>query len=62
MQYLRVIVNGVSVRVDEGGRYSLNDLRAAAVVNGEATESQKPGKFIRSFQVKRFIKALEAKG
>ncbi|MEM8329803.1 KilA-N domain-containing protein, partial [Morganella morganii] len=26
MQYPKVIVNGVSVRVDSEGRYSLNDL------------------------------------
>ncbi|MEM8183933.1 KilA-N domain-containing protein, partial [Morganella morganii subsp. sibonii] len=30
MQYPKVIVNGVSVRVDSEGRYSLNDLHAAA--------------------------------
>ncbi|WP_251827226.1 KilA-N domain-containing protein [Pectobacterium punjabense] len=61
MTYPTVAVNGVSVRVDEAGRYSLNDLHAAAVVKGEATESQKPSKFLRSAQVKRFIKALQAK-
>lgn len=31
MKYPTVVVNGVSVRVDEEGRYSLNDLHAAAV-------------------------------
>ena len=61
MQYPTVSVNGVSVRVDDEGRYSLNDLHAAAVANGEATESQKPSKFLRSAQVKRFIKALKTK-
>lgn len=30
MTYPTVIVNGVSVRVDEKDRYSLNDLHAAA--------------------------------
>ncbi|MBD2796072.1 KilA-N domain-containing protein [Xenorhabdus sp. 18] len=58
MKYPTVTVNGVSVRVDKAGRYNLNDLHAAAVANGEATESQKPSKFIRSAQVKRFIEAL----
>ncbi|HBE9079101.1 KilA-N domain-containing protein [Serratia fonticola] len=62
MQYPTVIVNGVSVRVDDEGRYSLNDLHAAAVLKAEATESQKPSKFIRSASVKRFIKALIGKG
>lgn len=61
MKYPTVSVNGVSVRVDDEGRYSLNDLHAAAVANGEATESQKPSKFLRSAQVKRFIKALKTK-
>lgn len=61
MEYPTVIVNGVSVRVDEGGRYNLNDLHAAAVANGEATESQRPSNFLRSAQIKRFISALKAK-
>lgn len=61
MQYPTVIVNGVSVRVDGEGRYNLNDLHAAAVLKGEANESQRPSLFIRSGQVKRFIKALKAK-
>ena len=61
MTYPTVSVNGVSVRVDGEGRYSLNDLHAAAVANGEATESQRPSNFLRNAQIKRFIKALEAK-
>ncbi len=58
MQYPTVVVNGVPVRVDNEGRYNLNDLHAAAVANGEATESQRPGVFLRSQQVKRFVQAL----
>lgn len=58
MTYPTVIVNGVSVRVDSGGRYSLNDLHAAAVLKGEATESQRPGNFIKSAQIKRFAAEL----
>lgn len=61
MKYPTVMVNGVSVRVDEDGRYNLNDLHAAAVANGEATEQQRPSQFLRSAQIKRFIKALEVK-
>ncbi|MBS0909198.1 KilA-N domain-containing protein [Tatumella sp. JGM118] len=61
MQYPTVKVNGISVRVDEEGRYNLNDLHAAAVKNGEATESQRPSVFLRSAQVKRFVKALKSK-
>lgn len=58
MTYPTVIVNGVSVRVDRDGRYSLNDLHAAAVLKGEATESQRPGNFIKSAQIKRFAAEL----
>ncbi|EOZ9282835.1 KilA-N domain-containing protein [Enterobacter hormaechei] len=61
MQYPTVSVNGVSVRVDDEGRYNLNDLHAAAVSNGEATESQRPSNFLRTAQIKRFISALKAK-
>ena len=61
MNYPTVSVNGVSVRVDNEGRYSLNDLHAAAVANGEATESQRPSVFLRSAQIKRFVKALKSK-
>ncbi|HEP1896339.1 TPA: KilA-N domain-containing protein [Kluyvera cryocrescens] len=61
MQYPTLAVNGVSVRVDSEGRYSLNDLHAAAVANGEATESQRPSVFLRSAQIKRFVKALKSK-
>lgn len=57
-----VNVYGVSVRVDSAGRYNLNDLHAAAVANGEATESQRPNKFIRSAAVKRFVSALDTRG
>lgn len=62
MQYPTVVVNGVSVRVDSEGRYSLNDLHAAAVLKGEATESQRPNKFIRNASVKRFVTALDSRG
>ncbi|EQB7355840.1 KilA-N domain-containing protein [Enterobacter kobei] len=61
MQYPTVAVNGISVRVDDEGRYNLNDLHAAAVANGEATEQQRPSQFLRSAQIKRFIKALKSK-
>lgn len=58
MQYPRVSINGVSVRIDSEGRYNLNDLHAAAVADGKATESQRPGAFLKSRQVKRFVQAL----
>lgn len=60
MTYPTVVVNGVSVRVDADGRYCLNDLHAAAMANGQATESQRPSVFIRSANVKAFVKALKS--
>ncbi|MEQ5402878.1 KilA-N domain-containing protein [Providencia rettgeri] len=60
MQYPRVSVNGVSVRVDNEGRCSLNDLHASAVINGEARENQNPSQFLRSKQVKAFVDKLSA--
>lgn len=58
MKYPTVAVNGVSVRVDDEGRYNLNDLHAAAVANGQASESQRPGEFLKTKQIRRFVQAL----
>lgn len=58
MKYPTVAVNGVSVRVDSEGRYNLNDLHAAAVSEGKATESQRPGEFLKTKQVRRFVQSL----
>ncbi|WP_196093798.1 KilA-N domain-containing protein [Citrobacter sp. Res13-Lact-LER2-35-b] len=58
MHYPTVSVNGVSVRVDDEGRYNLNDLHAAAVAEGKATESQRPSNFIKSGQIKKFAQEL----
>ncbi|EEI0869482.1 KilA-N domain-containing protein [Salmonella enterica] len=58
MKYPTVSVNGVSVRVDEEGRYNLNDLHAAAVAEGNATESQRPGEFLKTKQIRAFVRAL----
>jgi hypothetical protein len=60
MTYPTVIVNGVSVRVDSEGRYNLNDLHAAAVLKGEATDNQRPSQFMRSKQVRKFVQTLSA--
>lgn len=60
MSYPRVSVNGVSVRVDNECRYSLNDLHASAVINGEARENQNPSQFLRSKQIKAFVDKLSA--
>ncbi|MFY7545445.1 KilA-N domain-containing protein [Enterobacter cloacae complex sp. CDL013] len=58
MHYPTVSVNGVTVRVDGEWRYNLNDLHAAAVAEGKATESQRPSNFIKSGQIKKFAQEL----
>ncbi|KOR02495.1 KilA-N domain-containing protein [Pluralibacter gergoviae] len=58
MTYPTVSVNGVSVRVDAEGRYSLNDLHASAVIAGQAKENQGPSQFLRSKKVKSFVQTL----
>ena len=60
MKYPTVSVNGVSVRVDDEGRYNLNDLHAAAVAEGNATESQRPSNFAKSKSIKNFVMELTA--
>ena len=60
MNYPTVKVNGISVRVDDEGRYNLNDLHAAAVTNGEATESQRPSNFAKAAKIKAFAQELTA--
>ncbi|MFW9606347.1 MAG: KilA-N domain-containing protein [Pseudomonas sp.] len=55
-------VCGVSVRRDAEGRYSLNDLHKAAIANGNATDSQKPTKFLRTDGVKAFVEVLDLEG
>lgn len=51
-------VSGVTVRRDADGRYSLNDLHKAAMANGKATESQRPGNFLLSDSVQAFAQVL----
>lgn len=43
-----ITVFGTNIRKDAEGRFSLNDLHKAAMTKGHATESQRPGNFIKS--------------
>lgn len=54
-----VNIGAVIIRRDEEGRYSLNDLHRSAMESGKATESQRPGNFLKSESVSAFIGALE---
>jgi len=55
-----LVIESVSIRQDAHGRYSLNDLHKAAMANGKATESQRPGEFLKSDSVQSFVAALDA--
>ena len=55
-----LVIESVSIRQDAHGRYSLNDLHKAAIANGKATESQRPGAFLQSEPIKAFIDALDS--
>ena len=52
----KISVFGINIRKDADSRFSLNDLHKAAMDKGYATESQRPGNFIKS--VKSFLDAL----
>ncbi len=56
-----LVIDGVMIRRDTAGRYCLNDLHKAAMAAGKATESQRPGEFIRAEGVQRFVGALDAR-
>ncbi|MGJ8516637.1 P63C domain-containing protein [Carnimonas bestiolae] len=51
-------LHGIQVRIDEEGRYCLNDLHKAAKANGKAGNSQRPGEFLKTAQVQRFVDRL----
>lgn len=54
------IIESISIRRDHQGRYSLNDLHRAAMMAGKATESQRPGNFLKADTVQAFIDAYDA--
>lgn len=54
------IIESISIRRDPQGRYSLNDLHRAAMMAGKATESQRPGNFLKADTVQAFIDAYDA--
>ena len=48
-----------TIRQDENGRFCLNDLHKAAMANGFATVSQRPGTFLKSDPVKEFVALID---
>ena len=45
-----MVIDGIEVRRDAYGRYSLNDLHRAAVASGANARTKEPGKFLSSQQ------------
>ena len=58
---LALVIDGVTIRRDAHDRYSLNDLHKAAMAAGKATESQRPGEFLKTDGIQRFVAALDAR-
>lgn len=52
-------IAGVQIRTDGAGRFSLNDLHKAAVLNGANERTKEPGKFLSSPMTAELIKELE---
>lgn len=56
-----ITVFGTNIRKDAEGRFSLNDLHKAAMAKGHATESQRPGSFLKADGIKEFVDTLDGK-
>lgn len=48
------------VHLDADGRFSLNDIHKAAMAQGLATKSQRPGNFLKNKDVQAFVAEVEA--
>lgn len=53
-----MVIDGIEVRRDAYGRYSLNDLHRAAVASGANARTKEPGKFLSSQQIAELIQEL----
>lgn len=53
-----ITISGTTIHRDANGRYCLNDLHKAAMANGKATESHRPGNFLKSPGVEAFVREL----
>ncbi|EKI0560701.1 TPA: KilA-N domain-containing protein, partial [Escherichia coli] len=50
-----MVIDGIEVRRDAYGRYSLNDLHRAAVASGANARTKEPGKFLSSQQITELV-------
>ncbi|MBH9653384.1 KilA-N domain-containing protein, partial [Escherichia coli] len=53
-----MVIDGIEVRRDVYGRYSLNDLHRAAVASGANARTKEPGKFLSSQQTVELVHEL----
>ncbi|ASX06943.1 DNA-binding protein [Escherichia coli] len=53
-----MVIDGIEVRRDAYGRYSLNDLHRAAVASGANARTKEPGKFLSSQQTVELVHEL----
>ncbi|HHV8681386.1 TPA: KilA-N domain-containing protein [Escherichia coli] len=53
-----MVIDGIEVRRDAYGRYSLNDLHRAAVASGANARTKEPGKFLSSQQTVELVQEL----
>ena len=58
MNNASIVVFDTTVHVDSDGRFSLNDIHRAAMAKGYATKSQRPGAFLQSKDVARYVSEL----
>lgn len=58
---LALMIDGILIRRDVAGRYSLNDMHRAAIKSGKASEIHAPGQFLRNDGAQRFIAAFDAR-
>ena len=54
-----IVVFDTTVNLDQDGRFSLNDIHKAAKSKGLATDSQRPGAFLRNKDVQKYIDELK---
>ena len=54
-----MVIDGIEVRRDAYGRYSLNDLHRAAVASGANARTKEPGKFLSSQQITELVQEFE---
>lgn len=53
-----LVISNIRIRQDSLGRYCLNDLHKAAKARGKATESDRPGTFMKRPETEKLVAAI----